>query len=86
MRYGILLMAAQILPFTAAKAPVPSPTARCLRVGEAHQQLANLYAAGRLCPNRAVIDASRFRQGEWPRAHAVKANVFLGPLFRQNRP
>ncbi len=54
-------MAAQILPFSASKLPAPSPIARYLRVGEAHQQLANLYAGGRLSADRTVIYASRFR-------------------------
>jgi hypothetical protein len=54
-------VAAQILPFPTPTVGLASPIACFIRVGDAHRKFADLHAAGRLPPSRAVIEASRFR-------------------------
>ena len=54
-------MSARIIPFVGGKPSPASPIASFTRIGEAHQQVASLFAAGRLSVDRAVIDASRDR-------------------------
>lgn len=59
-------MAAQILPFPKPGAGAASPLACFIRVGEAHNRLADLHAAGHLPARQVVIEASRFRHQREP--------------------
>jgi hypothetical protein len=54
-------MVAQILPFPKPAAGMASPLACFVGVGEAHNRLADLHAAGHLPARQVVIEASRFR-------------------------
>lgn len=54
-------MAAQILPFPKPAAGLASPLACFVRVGEAHNRLADLHAAGHFPARQVVIEASRLR-------------------------
>jgi hypothetical protein len=57
-------MSALVLPFTGMTA-LASPIACYIRIGAAHQKLADLHAASRFPATRIVVDASRIgRQGE----------------------
>lgn len=52
---------ATILPFPGASPATATELAFFVRIGEAHNKLADLQAGGRLPASRVVIDASRFR-------------------------
>jgi hypothetical protein len=52
---------ATILPFPGASSATASELAFFVRIGEAHNKLADLQAGGRLPAGRVVIDASRFK-------------------------
>jgi hypothetical protein len=58
-------MSELILPFPAATTALTSPIACYIRIGVAHQKLADLHAASRFPATRIVVDASRTAsQGE----------------------